>query len=336
MSISTSMTVQRHILESQKSHPAATGEFTGLLYDIMTAAKIINSEVNKAGLADILGYTGHKNIQGESVQKLDEFANEAFYRVMNHGGHVCVMATEEEEFIVRFPGVPPKGKYALNIDPLDGSSNIDANVSVGSIFSILKRRTLPGTNPELNDCLQKGYDQIGAGYVLYGSSTMLVLSTGDGVHGYTYDPSVGEFFLSHENIQIPPSASIYSVNEGNFSFWDRRIQDYVMSLKYPSPDRTKPMSLRYIGSLVADFHRNMLYGGIFMYPADAKSPYGKLRLLYEANPLAYLAEQAGGYASDGVRPILGLEPFKLHQRTPLFIGSIEDVKRVEQVLKARA
>ncbi len=320
------VTVARHIMEQERLHPEATGEFSALLHDIMLAAKLIHREVSKAGLLDVLGKTGHTNVQGEEVMKLDAFAHRTIYEALDHTGHLCVMASEEEENVLAIPPEYPCGKYVLNFDPLDGSSNIDANVSIGTIFSIHRRldpsSTAPGTEA---DCMQPGHRQVCAGYLVYGSSTMLVYTTGQGVHGFTYDPGVGEFLMSHENIQIPKKGSIYSVNEGNFARWDDATRAYIEHLRSEDGDG-HPYKSRYIGSLVADFHRTLLYGGIFLYPADRKSPSGKLRLLYEAAPMAMIAEQAGGMATDGKQRILDIVPEKLHQRTPLIIGSEEDVR----------
>jgi fructose-1,6-bisphosphatase I len=314
------VTVARHIMEQERAFPEASGEFSDLLSDITLAAKLIHRQVSKAGLLDVLGKTGETNVQGEEVMKLDDFANKTIYEALDHTGHLCVMASEENAGILEIPERYPKGKYVLNFDPLDGSSNIDANVSVGTIFSI-HRRVTPGEGPgTAEDCMQPGHKQVCAGYLVYGSSTMLVYTTGRGVHGFTYDPSVGEFLMSHEDVKIPARGSIYSVNEGNSERWDEATRRYITHLK------THPYKARYIGSLVADFHRTLLYGGIFLYPADAKSPQGKLRLLYEAAPMAFIVDQAGGSATDGHRRILDLEPTELHQRTPLIIGSREDVE----------
>jgi fructose-1,6-bisphosphatase I len=314
------VTVSRYIMERERDFPHASGEFSNLLSDILLAGKLIHRQVTRAGLLDILGKTGDVNVQGEEVAKLDEFANRTIFQALDHTGYLCVMASEENEDVLAIPPQYPTGKYVLNFDPLDGSSNIDANVSVGTIFSI-HRRITPGDGPGCaDDCLQVGRKQIGAGYLVYGSSTMLVYSTGQGVHGFTYDPSVGEFLMSHEDIRIPKRGSIYSINEGYSDLWDEGTHRYVASLK------ARPYKSRYIGSLVADFHRTLLYGGIFLYPTDKKHPNGKLRLLYEASPLAFIAEQAGGMALDGKRPILDVEPKSLHQRTALVIGSEEDVK----------
>jgi fructose-1,6-bisphosphatase I len=314
------VTVTRYIMERERDFPHASGEFSNLLSDILLAGKLIHRQVTRAGLLDVLGKTGDVNVQGEEVMKLDDFANRTIFQALDHTGYLCVMASEENEEVLDIPKQYPIGKYVLNFDPLDGSSNIDANVSVGTIFSI-HRRVTPGEGPgSAADCMQVGRKQIGAGYLVYGSSTMLVYSTGQGVHGFTYDPSVGEFLMSHEDIRIPKRGSIYSINEGYSDLWDEGTLRYVASLK------KRPYKSRYIGSLVADFHRTLLYGGIFLYPADKKHQQGKLRLLYEAAPLAFIAEQAGGMALDGKRPVLDVEPKSLHQRTPLIIGSEEDVK----------
>ncbi len=319
------VTVARFIMEQERHFPEATGEFSDLLSEIMLAGKIIHREVSKAGLLDILGKTGNVNVQGEEVQKLDAFANQVLYQTLDHTGHLCAMASEEEEGILHIPPEYPCGKYVLNFDPLDGSSNIDANVSIGTIFSIHRRVTPGDGQGTREDVMQKGDRQVGAGYLVYGSSTMLVYSTGQGVHGFTYDPSVGEFLLSHDHIRIPRKGKIYSVNEGNFDRWDDSTRRYIRYLR-TEDGNGHPYKSRYIGSLVADFHRTLLYGGIFLYPADRGHPQGKLRLLYEASPLAFVVEQAGGMAVDGKRRILEVEPDELHQRTPLVIGSEEDVK----------
>jgi fructose-1,6-bisphosphatase I len=318
------VTVARHIMEQERRFPEATGEFSDLLSDILIAAKIIHREVSKAGLLDLLGKTGDTNVQGEEVMKLDEFANKTLFQALDHTGHLCVMASEENAEVLPIPEKYPKGKYVLNFDPLDGSSNIDANVSVGTIFSI-HRRITPGDGcGSAADAMQPGHKQVGAGYLIYGSSTMFVYTTGYGVHGFTYDPSVGEFLMSHEDIRIPPRGSIYSVNEGYSGRWDTATRRYIEHLK-TGPGPGHPYKGRYIGSLVADVHRTLLYGGIFLYPADSKNPSGKLRLLYEAAPMAFIMEQAGGTATDGARRILDIVPGDLHQRVPLVLGSKEDV-----------
>ncbi len=323
------MNIQSHIFEQERKHPNASGSLTGLLMDLIYAAKIISREVNKAGLVDVLGITGNENVHGEEVKKLDEYANQKIFNAMDHSGHLCIMASEEMEEAVPIPDKYPKGKYVLLFDPLDGSSNIDANVSIGTIFSIHRKKT-DGVDGKLDDCLQKGRDQVAAGYIIYGSSTMLVYTTGNGVSGFTLDPSVGEFLLSHENIKTPENGKIYSANEGNAKFWDEGTKKYIDDLKESDPATNRPFSLRYIGSLVSDFHRNLLYGGIFLYPADFKDPKypegrGKLRLLYEASPLAFIVEQAGGLAITGKNNILDIEPKELHQKVPLIIGSKNDV-----------
>jgi len=324
------MNVESHILEMQRLHPSASGDFTSLLGDIAFAAKVIAREVTRAGLVDILGSTGDSNVQGETVQKLDHYANAVMLKFVGRRGQVCLMASEELADPVRVDIREGNGKYVVVFDPLDGSSNIDANVSIGTIFSIYRRRSrLAGICDD--DLLQPGRDLVAAGYVVYGSSTMLVLTTGHGVHGYTLDPGIGEFLLSHENLKIPFAAGIYSVNEGNEPHWTPAVREIVRRLKYGRQE-SGGMSARYIGSLVADFHRNLLYGGVFLYPPTDRAPAGKLRLLYEAAPLALIAEHAGGYASDGRGPILDLVPREVHQRTPLYVGSRETVMWIEKML----
>jgi fructose-1,6-bisphosphatase I len=315
------ITIERHIIDQERQHPEATGAFSRILYDIALAAKIIAREVKMAGLIDILGGTDRTNVHGEQVKKLDVWAHEVIFKALDHGGNLCCMASEEAEEIMPIPDQFESGNYVLLYDPLDGSSNIDANVSIGTIFS-LHRKITKGPRGRIEDCLQKGRNQVAAGYVVYGSSTMLVYTTGAGVHGFTLDPGIGEFLLSHPHIRIPdPPQAIYSINEGNYNRWSAGQQRLIDHMKDIDGSNGKAFSSRYIGSLVADFHRNLLYGGIFMYPADSKSPNGKLRLLYEAAPLALICKEAGGRASDGVRDILDIEPEQLHQRTPLFIGS---------------
>jgi fructose-1,6-bisphosphatase I len=326
------MTLARHIIEQEKLHPSATGELSKLLHDLSLAAKVISLEVNKAGLADILGFTGDNNVHGEQVKKLDVYAHDMLFTAMDHGGHLCVMASEEEENIIHIPSKFGLGKYVLLFDPLDGSSNIDANISIGTIFSIY-RRVSDGDGPGiLQDCLQQGLHQVAAGYIVYGSSTILVYSAGHGVHGFTLDPSFGEFLLSHPNIRIPKKGKIYSINEGNYKYWHPGLKRYIKWLQEEDTDSERPYSSRYIGSMVADIHRNLLYGGIFMYPSDSRSPNGKLRLMYECNPMAFIVEAAGGKASDGKGRILEVKPDELHQRVPIFIGSEKDVLMVEKFL----
>jgi fructose-1,6-bisphosphatase I len=322
-------TVQQHILDEERLYPGATGDFTALLTSLLVAAKIISREVNKAGLVRILGETDNINVHGEVVMKLDEFAQQTICRTMGHSGHVCVMASEESEGIIPLPDGSKRGKYVVMFDPLDGSSNIDVNASIGTIFSIHRKVSTGNGDGSLEDCLQKGSEQVAAGYFIYGSSTMMVYTTGHGVHGFTLDPSLGEFLLSHENIRTPPRGKIYSINEGNETKWDAGTRRYIGYLKEDKKEQGRPYSLRYIGSLVADFHRNLLKGGIFLYPG----PKGKLRLLYEAAPLAMVVKQAGGAASTGTDRILDLQPTSLHQKVPLIIGSIEDVVEYEQFYK---
>ncbi len=321
-------TVQQHILDEERLHPEATGDFTQLLTSLIVAAKIISREINKAGLVKILGETGNINVQGEIVMKLDEFAQQTIYRAMGSCGHLCVMASEEEEGIIPIPVGGKRGKYVLMFDPLDGSSNIDVNASIGTIFSIHRKITDLEDGSEV-DCLQAGYKQLAGGYFMYGSSTMMVYTTGGGVHGFTLDPSLGEFLLSNEHIRTPARGKIYSINEGNAYKWDAGTRRYIDYLKENNKEKGHPYSLRYIGSLVADFHRNLLKGGIFLYPG----PKGKLRLLYEASPLAMVAEQAGGSATTGTVRILDIQPTSLHERVPLIIGSKEDVAEYEKFYK---
>ena len=329
------MTVTEHLLSQQRLHPDATGAFTVLLSELIVAAKIISKEARKSGLTDILGFTGDINVQGEAVKKLDEFANTSIIRRMSHLGQLCAMVSEESADIIEIPSKYQKGNYVLIFDPLDGSSNIDANVNIGTIFSIYKKVT-PGEQVASVDVLQPGYRQVAAGYFLYGTSTMMVYTTGDGLHGFTLYPAVGEFLLSHENIRIPEKGSIFSVNMGYASYWDENVSAVVNHFTKADPEKGLPYSLRYIGSLVADFHRTLLYGGIFMYPPDGKDPkkpHGKLRLTCECAPLAMLVKQAGGMATDGERDILEIEPEEIHQRVPLYIGSAKDVKTVMEILK---
>ena len=332
MSSRSVITIERHIIEQERKYPKASGALSNVLYDLAFAAKMIAREVNMAGLVDILGGTDERNIHGDDVQKLDVWANEVIFKAMDHGGHLCCMASEENEHIIEIPDRFPTGKYALVYDPLDGSTNINANVSIGTIFSIHNKISDHARGSEV-DCLQVGSRQVAAGYIVYGSSTMMVYTTGAGVHGFTLDPSIGEFLLSHHDIKIPsPGHRIYSVNEGNYTRWSQGTQRFVDHLKGLDGKNAKPFSARYIGSLVADFHRNLLYGGIFMYPRDSKMPEGKLRLLYEAAPLGFICEQAGGRASDGQRSILEIAPTSLHQRTPLIIGSTDLVNLYESYL----
>jgi fructose-1,6-bisphosphatase I len=334
--LSRVVTIESFIMEQERLHaPEASGDLSNLLYDIALAAKIINSHVRMAGLADILGAAGGINVQGEVVQKLDEFANDTMKHTLLRTGRSCLLASEEDTEPIPIPEGYPIGKYTVLYDPLDGSSNIDVNVSIGTIFSVHKRVT-PGSGPgTLEDCLQPGHKQAAAGYVIYGSSTMMVYTTGQGVHGFTFDPTIGEFLLSHPNIRTPAVGKYYSVNESNFPRWDPKVQAVVKCWKGLDGCSVAKNS-RYIGSLVADFHRNLMAGGVFAYPADGKSPRGKLRLLYECAPLALICEQAGGYASDGRRSILSIVPTELHQRSPFYVGSWEDAKAAEQTLSGGA
>jgi fructose-1,6-bisphosphatase I len=329
------MTIERHILESQRYHPGATGVLTSLLYDIALAGKVISSQTTIAGLAEILGRTGDVNVQGEQVMKLDEIADTIIYKLNDHTGRLAALASEENADIMVIPDQYPAGRYVLLYDPLDGSSNIDYNVPIGTIFSIYRRKSDIDKPADLLDCLQPGRDLVAAGYILYGTSTMLVYSTGQGVHGFTLDPSVGEFLLSYPSIKIPPKPTYFSVNLGYYTYWSRGVRAYTQYLQGRN-NGIKGMSLRYIGSMVADFHRNLLAGGIFYYPADTKDPskpHGKLRLLYEAVPLAFIAEQAGGYASDGTGNILDIKPEELHQRTPVYLGNRDLVEKAEEFIR---
>jgi fructose-1,6-bisphosphatase I len=328
-------TIERFIFDQEHRYPEATGELSNLLYDIALAAKIIAAAIRRAGLVNILGTAGNRNVQGEEQQKLDVIANETFKNCLNHTGRVCVMGSEEDEDIIPVPPEYPVGKYAVLFDPLDGSSNIDVNAAVGTIFSIYRRISLEGRGT-VADVLQPGCKQVASGYVMYGSSTMLVYTTGQGVHGFTLDPTIGEFLLSHPKIVTPRVGTYYSFNESNFGRWNRGMQAAVRGLKGDAPDLMPAKNSRYIGSLVADFHRNLIAGGIFLYPADSRNPQGKLRLLYEASPMAFIAEQAEGSATDGDNRILDIIPHNLHQRTPLVIGSREDVGFVADTVRRAA
>ncbi|MDQ6737989.1 MAG: class 1 fructose-bisphosphatase [Gemmatimonadota bacterium] len=324
------VTIERYIIEQERLYPDATGELSGLLYDIALAAKMIANKVRMAGLADIIGSTENENVQGEIQQKLDVLANDMIIKALDHSGRLCAMASEEEPDIIQIPDNFRCGKYCLLFDPLDGSSNIDVNVPVGTIFSVVRKITR-GARGEMEDMLQPGRRQVAAGYIIYGSSTMMVYTTGQGVHGFTLDPQIGEFLLSHPNIRIPEHGRYLSVNDSYEQVWDEDVRALMRRYRGLDGVRT-PMSVRYVGSLVADFHRNLLGGGLFAYPANEKNPRGKLRLLYEANPLAFIVEQAGGLASNGSGRILDVEPTELHQRTPLFIGSKSDVIMADRML----
>ncbi|HGS4800915.1 TPA: class 1 fructose-bisphosphatase [Vibrio cholerae] len=327
-------TLGEFIVEKQHDFPHASGELSSLLASIRLAAKIVNREINKAGLADIIGASGNDNIQGEEQQKLDLYANEKFKAALEARDQVCGVASEEEDEAVAFSKELNKNaKYVVLMDPLDGSSNIDVNVSVGTIFSIYRRVSPVGTPPTQEDFLQPGNKQVAAGYVIYGSSTMLVYTTGNGVNGFTYDPSLGTFYLSHENMRIPENGKIYSINEGNYIRFPTGVKKYIKFCQENVPEEGRPYTSRYIGSLVADFHRNLLKGGIYLYPSTQSHSNGKLRLLYECNPMAFLIEQAGGLASDGARRIMDIKPTELHQRVPFFVGSKNMVHKVETFLE---
>lgn len=326
-------TLGEFIIENQDEFKYSTGELSRLMNSIRLAAKVVNHEVNKAGLVDILGAAGDTNIQGEDQQKLDVFANEIFIKTLVNREIVCGIASEEEDDFIAIHGRNSKNenKYVVLIDPLDGSSNIDVNVSVGTIFSVYRRVSAPGTPVSIEDFLQPGIKQVAAGYIVYGTSTMLVYSTGHGVNGFTLNPPIGTYYLSHPNIRFPETGNIYSVNEGNYLQFPKGVKDYIKYCQEEKEDR--PYTSRYIGSLVADFHRNMIKGGIYIYPSTSKNPDGKLRLLYECNPMAFLAEQAGGKASDGFRRILEIEPKTLHQRVPFFCGTTSMVEKAEEFMR---
>ncbi len=327
-------TLIEFINEKQADFPFATGEFSRLLNDIGIAAKIVNREINKAGLTNILGFEGTENVQGEDQKKLDVFANNEFIKALGHGGQCCAIASEENEGLVTFDnGLSNHGKYVVAMDPLDGSSNIEVNVSIGTVFGIWRRKSEAESCGTMDDLLQPGKDMVAAGYVIYGSSTMLVYSTGNGVNGFTLDPSVGLFLLSHPDMKIPEGGNIYSINEANYIYFPEGVKQYIKYCQGDDPATNRPYTTRYIGSLVSDFHRNMLRGGIYMYPGNRKKPDGKLRLLYECNPIAFLAEQAGGKASDGFRRILEIQPESLHQRTPFFVGTEHMVDKAEEFMK---
>jgi fructose-1,6-bisphosphatase I len=325
-------TLGQFIIEKQADFPYAKGELSRLLRDIGIAAKIVNREVNKAGLVNILGDAGTVNVQGEGQKKLDVYANEQFIAALRSGGECCVVASEEHDECVYIESeISKNAKYIVAIDPLDGSSNIDVNVAIGTIFSIYRRQSLEG-KPLISDVLQKGSEQVAAGYVIYGSSTMLVYSTGKGVNGFTLDPSIGEFCLSHPNMTIPKNGSIYSINEGNYVHFPQGVKDYIKYCQEEDDKTNRPYTSRYIGSMVADIHRNLIKGGIFLYPVSSAYPNGKLRLVYECNPMAFILEQAGGLATDGMNRILDIVPARLHQRSAIFLGSEVMVKKLMSFL----
>lgn len=333
MEANSLQTLGEFIIDRQEDFHNSTGELTRLLSAIRLASKMVHREVNKAGIADILGAQGQTNVQGEQQQKLDVIANEIFITALSQREVVCGIASEENDDIIE---IQPSAnghlsKYVVLMDPLDGSSNIDVNVSVGTIFSVYKRVTEPGTPVSMEDFLQKGTEQIAAGYIIYGSSTMIVLTTGNGVNGFTLDGSVGTYYLSHPNMKFPKSGKIYSVNEGNYLKFPQGVKSYIKYCQAQEGER--PYTSRYIGFLVADFHRNMIKGGIYMYPSYANAPNGKLRLLYECNPMAFLAEQAGGKATDGYRRIMEIEPTELHQRVPFFVGCQAMVEKAEEFMQ---
>ena len=325
-------TLGEFIIENQNSFKYSSGELSRLINSIRLAAKVVNYEVNKAGLVDILGNSGQVNTQGESQQKLDVYANEKFIQMLTNRNIVCGIASEEEDEFISINSLNSQNqnKYVVLIDPLDGSSNIDVNVSVGTIFSIYRRVTPLGNEVTIDDFLQKGEEQVAAGYIIYGTSTMLVYTTGDGVNGFTLNPAIGTFYLSHPNLKFPEDGNIYSINEGNYSHFPLGIKKYIKFCQEQNSNR--PYISRYIGSLVSDFHRNMIKGGIYLYPQSQNYPNGKLRLLYECNPMAFLAEQANGSASDGYKRILEIKPNSLHQRVPFVCGSSKMVRDVEKFM----
>ncbi len=323
------ITLEQFIIEKEKNNPQATGSLSQIIRDLVLATRIINREVNKAGLVDIIGAIGGTNIQGEEVQKLDVYAEKQVIDALSRGGETFAVGSEEsDEMLI----LNETGKYIVMIDPLDGSSNIDVNVSIGTIFSVYHRKSAEGEALQESDYLQKGRHQVAAGYFLYGTSTMLVYTTGNGVNGFTLDPSIGEFLLSHRDIQYPPKCNIYSINEGNYRKLFEGVKQYLRFIK-TSNEVKKPYTLRYVGSLVADFHRNLLKGGIYLYPGTTDKPQGKLRLMYEGNPMAMLAEQAGGMATNGYSDVLDTDPTELHQRTPLFLGSKDEVTMIQEFIK---
>ncbi len=326
-------TLGEFIIEHQNSFQYSTGELSRIINSIRLAAKVVNYKVNKAGLVDIVGAAGEQNIQGEDQQKLDVYANEVFIQTLINREIVCGIGSEENDDFITVAGSDNShnNKYVVLMDPLDGSSNIDVNVSVGTIFSVFRRITPVGTPVTMEDFLQPGINQVAAGYVIYGTSTMLVYTTGHGVNGFTLNPAIGTFYLSHPNMKYPEKGNIYSINEGNYVHFPQGVKDYIKYCQSEEGDR--PYTSRYIGSLVSDFHRNMIKGGIYLYPTTSKTPSGKLRLLYECNPMAFIAEQAGGMASDGYNRIMEIQPSALHQRVPFFCGNQEMVEKAEECMK---
>lgn len=333
MSAQSFQTLGEFLIEKQDDFKYSSGELSRLLSAIRLASKVVNREVNKAGIAEIIGQAGNQNIQGEDQQKLDVLANEIFIEALSQREVVCGIASEEnDEYLeIKSGNNAHLSKYVVLIDPLDGSTNIDVNVSVGTIFSIYRRVSEPGQPVELRDFLQKGVNQVAAGYVVYGSSTMIVYTTGNGVNGFTLDPSIGTYYLSHPNMSFSKTGKIYSINEGNYIKFPQGVKDYLKYCQEEKEDR--PYTSRYIGSLVSDFHRNMIKGGIYIYPSTSQSPNGKLRLLYECNPMAFLAEQAGGKCSDGFQRVMEIQPTELHQRVPFFCGSSSMVEKAEEFMR---
>ncbi|WP_373056628.1 class 1 fructose-bisphosphatase [Zunongwangia sp. H14] len=328
------ITLGEFIIENQKDFPYAKGELSALLSSIRLAGKVVNQQINKAGLAEILGKAGKENVQGEAQAKLDVMANEVFISTLRNRGEICGLASEElEDYLAFEDDIHKEAKYIVLIDPLDGSSNIDVDITVGTIFSIYRRISETGTTVTMEDFLQPGKNQVAAGYLIYGTSTILVYTTGNGVNGFTFDPGIGSFFLSHPQIKFPEKGNIYSVNEGNYVHFPAGVKKYIKWVQQIDEQDKRPFTSRYTGSLVADFHRNMLLGGIYLYPQGTTSPNGKLRLLYECNPMAFLTEQAGGKASDGYRRIMDLEPKELHERVPFFCGNKDMVEKAEDFMK---
>jgi fructose-1,6-bisphosphatase I len=324
------ITIERFLLDRQPEH--ATGDLTTLFYDIALAAKLIATQTRRAGLIDILGYEGTTNVQGERQKKLDVYADNIIYKLNDHTGRLCAMVSEERDDWMPIPEKYEKGNYVLVFDPLDGSSNIDSNVTIGTIFGIFRAIDLEKRG-RLEDCLRRGRELVAAGYIVYGASTMFIYSAGDGVHAFTLDPEIGEFLLTHENLRFPDQPTYYSLNMGTYSAWEPGVQQYADWLQASTQPK---LSQRYIGSLAADFHRNLLFGGVYAYPGDAKSPKGKIRLLYEAGPMAFLAEQAGGYGSNGLQPLLDIKLETLHQRTPVFVGSRSLVEKAEEFISGKS
>ena len=326
-------TLTEFIIEEQAKYPSASGNLTRLLNDLGIAAKFVNREINRAGLTNVMGYNDEVNVQGEAQKKLDVYANEQFIAALRSGGECCAIASEEDEKIIAFDNeVSQTGKYVVAIDPLDGSSNIESNVSIGTVFSVYRRLSMVGKG-RVEDLLQKGTELVAAGYIIYGSSTMLVYTTGRGVNGFTLDPSVGLFIRSHPDMKYPEAGTIYSINESNSIYFPEAIREYLKYCHADDPATNRPYITRYIGSMVADFHRNLIKGGIFLYPGTMKNPSGKLRLLYECNPMAFIAEQAGGKASHGFGRILEIQPTDIHQRSPFFAGPTYMVEKIEEYMQ---